>query len=214
LAFDLIRDDIGRLLNNFQPKIQSPNLLSNANRVLESGLSMTNEVTGPNGTLYFERIAPYHDSGGAIKGVMILYTDISVLLTARELQDRIDRLGIGTQLAVWEWPNTQSDSMWWSKQCFTMLGYEPDELPMLFSVWKRLLHPDDEPQIRAFGTANCPIVKNGSIRCRMRTKNGRYLSVLLRAMYGADAAEGHPRMTGSIAVVEDQPAVEGVPESI
>ncbi len=200
MAFDLIRDDVGRLLSNFLPKVNSQNLLSNANRVLESGLSMTNEITGPNGTLYCERIAPYHDSNGAIKGVMILYTDISVLLTARELQARIDRLGIGNQLAVWEWPNTRTDDMWWSPQCFTMLGYEIGELRSLFSVWRSLLHPDDEIMIKEFGTASCPIVRNGSIHCRLRMKNGQYLPVLLRAMYGADAPDGHPRMTGSIIV--------------
>ena len=200
MAFELIRDDIGRPLNNFLPKINSPNLLINAARVLQTGLAISNEVTGPKSTLYFERIAPYHDSSGGIKGVMILYTDISILLTARELQERIDRLGVGAQMAVWEWPNTQTDQMWWSHQCFTLLGYEPGEIPSLFSNWKEMLHPDDAPKINAFGTANCPIVKHGSIYCRMRKKNGEYLSVLLRAMYGADAEEGHPRMTGSIAI--------------
>lgn len=207
MAFDLIRDDVGRPLNNFQPRISSPNLLTNAARVLQTGLSVSNEVTGPNSTLYFERIAPYHDSGGGVKGVMILYTDISILLTARELQERIDRLGVGSQLAVWEWPNTQTDQMWWSTQCFTLLGYEPGEIPSHFSIWKSMLHAEDEPKINSFGTANCPIVKHGSIQCRMRKKNGEYLTVILRAMFGADADAGHPRMTGSIAVVKEAEAV-------
>ncbi len=204
MAFDLIRDDVGRLLNNFQPKIHSPNLLANAARVLESGISISSEVTGPNSTLYFERIAPYHDSSGDVKGVMILYTDISILLTARELQERIDRLGIGSQLAVWEWPNTDADQMWWSPQCYTLLGYAPGEMPALFSTWKSMLHPDDQPQINAFGTANCPIVKNGSIRCRIRKKDNSYLPVVMRAMFCVDAAGGHPRMTGSIAIVPEE----------
>ncbi len=200
MAFELIRDDIGRPLNNFQPKIQSPNLLTRAARVLETGLSVSNEVSGPQSTLYFERIAPYHDSAGGVKGVMILYTDISMLLTARELQERIDRLGIGKQLAVWEWPDTHSDQMWWSSQCFTLLGYQPGEIPSQFSVWKSMLHPEDQPTIQAVGTAKCPIVQDGKIHCRIRKKNGEYLPVLLRAMYGADGATGNPRMTGSIAI--------------
>lgn len=207
MAFDLIRDDVGRPLNNFQPKINSPNLLVNAMRVLQTGLSVSNEVTGPKATLYFERIAPYHDSSGGIKGVMILYTDISILLTARELQERIDRLGVGSQLAVWEWPNTKADDMWWSDQCFTMLGYEPGEITSHFSVWKGMIHPDDEPMLHEFGTAQCPIVRQGSINCRMRKKNGDYLPVIMRAMFGADAEAGYPRMTGSIAVVQESGTV-------
>ena len=206
IAFELIRDDIGRPLNNFHPKINSPNLLLKATRVLQTGLAISNEITGPQSTLYIERIAPYHDSGGGVKGVMILYTDISILLTARELQGRIDRLGVGSQLAVWEWPNTQTDQMWWSHQCFTLLGYEPGEIQSHFSVWKAMLHPDDEPKVNAFGTANCPIVKHGSIQCRMRKKNGEYLPVLLRAMYGADSEAGHPRMTGNIAIADVDPS--------
>ncbi len=204
IAFELIRDDVGRPLNNFLPKLHSPNLLENASRVLRSGLSMSNEVTGPQSTLYFERIAPYHDSSGAIKGIMILYTDISIMLTARELQERIERLGIGSHMAVWEWANTREDKMWWSDQCLALLGYDLQELPHLFSVWKSMIHPDDRPLINDFGTSMCPIVRNGSIQCRMRKKNGDYVSVILRAMFSADSGEGHPRMTGSICIVDEQ----------
>ncbi len=201
IAFDLIRDDIGRPLSNFQPKLQSPNLLNNSVRVWQTGLAVSNEITGPDSTLYIERIAPYHDSAGGVKGVMILYTDVTILLTTRELQERIDRLGIGSQMAVWEWPNTQVDDMWWSQKCYSMLGYSQGEIPALFSVWKGLLHPDDVSKLQEYGTPSCSIVKNGSIRCRMRKKDGEYLDVLLRAMYGADSIAGHPRMAGSVTTV-------------
>lgn len=214
VAFDLIRDDIGRPLNNFLPKLSSPQLIPNAKRVLDTGLAVSTEVTGSRGTLYFERIAPYHDSSGDVCGVMILYSDVSILLTARELQERIERLGIGSEVAVWEWPNTHEDAMWWSHDCFTMFGYSPGEIPAHFSTWKSMLHPDDAKQIESFGTANCPIVKKGSIECRLRTKDGKYLNVLLRAMFSTASELGYPRMTGSIVLldVESNPGKMSISE--
>lgn len=95
VVFELIRDDIGRPRNSFLPKVNTPNLMANLKTVLQTGISVVHEVPGPPGSLFVERIAAYHDSHGHIKGVMIIYNDVSTLLTTRELQERVRRLGIG-----------------------------------------------------------------------------------------------------------------------
>lgn len=107
-------------------------------------------------------------------------------------------------MAVWEWPDTSADEMWWSSECYSMLGYSLDELPSLFSSWKKLMHEDDSETVRAFGTAQCPIVRLGSIRCRLRHKEGHYIPVIVRVMFGSGDSSGHPRMTGSVAIDTSQ----------
>lgn len=44
---------------------------------------------------------------------------------------------------MWEW-NIPSGSTRFSPKWFTMLGYQPDELPQSYQTWACLLHPEDK----------------------------------------------------------------------
>ena len=47
-----------------------------------------------------------------------------------------------TSDGLWDW-DVPSGKTYFSPRYFTMLGYEPDELPASYETWTSLLHPDD-----------------------------------------------------------------------
>jgi PAS domain S-box-containing protein len=53
---------------------------------------------------------------------------------------------------MWDW-NLQTDEVFFTDACFTMLGYEPNEMSGKTYHWKDLVHPDDWPgAMKAFAT--------------------------------------------------------------
>lgn len=51
----------------------------------------------------------------------------------------------GANLGLWDW-NFESNETFFNDVWYTMLGYEPGELPMHLDTWKSLCHPDDLKQ--------------------------------------------------------------------
>ena len=44
---------------------------------------------------------------------------------------------------LFDW-NLQTGEVFFSPRYYTMLGYDPDELPASYDTWMQLLHPDDK----------------------------------------------------------------------
>jgi len=73
----------------------------------------------------------------------------------------------------WDW-NLDTDDLYFSPRYFTMLGYEPGELPMKLETWANLMHPDDQkiiiPKVENY-------VKNSQayeVEFRLKTKGGNW----------------------------------------
>ena len=49
----------------------------------------------------------------------------------------------GANDGLWDW-NVATGEVWYSERWQTMLGYQPGELPQLFSTWEKLVHPEDK----------------------------------------------------------------------
>jgi two-component system, sensor histidine kinase and response regulator len=80
---------------------------------------------------------------------------------------------------IWDWDLASGRTVC-NPTYFTMLGYQPDELPAdIFSRWINLIHPDDRE--RAVETAK-QTRKSGSheMEFRMRTRDGGYKWILNR----------------------------------
>jgi PAS domain S-box-containing protein len=52
----------------------------------------------------------------------------------------------GAREGMWDW-NLQTDKVYFSDTCYTMLGYEPDELLKSGRRWKDLIHPGDRIKV-------------------------------------------------------------------
>jgi len=52
----------------------------------------------------------------------------------------------GAREGMWDW-NLQTNEIYFTDTCFTMLGYNPDEFKNKGFKWQELIHPDDFPKV-------------------------------------------------------------------
>ncbi len=101
----------------------------------------------------------------------ITSTEIDALRTA---EARLTLATEASSVGLWDW-NTVDDTTYFSDLFYTMLGYEPRELPMCLPTWESLVHPDDLERayldIKRHCTGETPVYINEH---RLRTKDGAY----------------------------------------
>jgi PAS domain S-box-containing protein len=88
-----------------------------------------------------------------------------------------ERLALAIEVAevgVWElW--TETNDMYLSRHWFTMLGYEPEDLPHRYETWIGLLHPEDAGRVRNVIEQTIQAGADFSLEYRMRTRDDRWL---------------------------------------
>jgi PAS domain S-box-containing protein len=98
---------------------------------------------------------------------------------------------------VWEWNLTDGSAVF-SPQWYTMLGYEPGELPACYTTWRSLVHPEDLGAVEQCIQAHIKKNEGYSIEFRMRTKQGDWRWILSRGKFIAKDSENRPvRMVGT-----------------
>ncbi|MEA3558297.1 MAG: PAS domain-containing protein, partial [Candidatus Thermoplasmatota archaeon] len=68
---------------------------------------------------------------------------------AHDLEESEERLKLAMDAGehgFWDW-NLETDDIYFSPRYYTMLGYEPGELPMVKDTWTGLMHPEDRKTI-------------------------------------------------------------------
>ena len=81
--FNLIGKDVGRPFSDITGKIKDPDLLADAETVLETLASAEREVESAGGRWFVRRVLPYRTQDGKVNGVVITFSDVSNL---KELQ--------------------------------------------------------------------------------------------------------------------------------
>ncbi len=81
--------------------------------------------------------------------------------------------------AVWDW-RMDTGEVYFSSRWYTMLGYEPYELPQEFETWKSLLHPDDLESSERTVLQHLELAEPFEIEFRMRAKDGQWRWILDR----------------------------------
>lgn len=84
--FNLINNDVGRPFGDITGKVDDPGILEDARSVLDTLTGVSTEVRGENGNWYTRRILPYKTQQGVIDGVVITFSDVTVL---KSLQSEI-----------------------------------------------------------------------------------------------------------------------------
>ena len=82
--FNLINNDVGRPFSDITGKVKDPDLLADAETVLETLVSSECEVESESGRWFIRRILPYRTQSGKIDGIVITYAEISDLKTLQE----------------------------------------------------------------------------------------------------------------------------------
>lgn len=96
--------------------------------------------------------------------------------------------------ALVEWDLT-TGHIYWSPRFFTMLGYEPGEMPPTYGTWQGLLHPEDRRTV----TENIDRVIEGhqdvfELEFRLRTRDGGYRWVWTRARSVGRGPDNKPEL--------------------
>ena len=60
----------------------------------------------------------------------------------KNAEERLSLAVKAASIGLWDW-DVSTNRVWFSDTFYTMLGYEPGELPMSLKTWKELCEPDD-----------------------------------------------------------------------
>ncbi len=149
----------------------------------------------------WERGRGIDDQQGNLQAIEGFISDISERKEAAEkLRKSEERLSLAlkaSNVGVWDW-NLATGEVLFSPGYFTMLGYQPGELPASFDTWINLLHPEDRndvlPQIEQ-------LVETGEsfqLEFRLIGRNGRPVQILSRGESVEFDDQGRPtRMIGT-----------------
>ncbi len=92
-----------------------------------------------------------------------------------------------------------------SPQCYTMLGYEPDEFPVTMDVWINMLHPADRERTLASMNSCIEAGEPFSLEFRLKTKNNCWLWILCRGHVVEWDKAGKPmRITGTNTNIDNR----------
>ena len=152
-------------------------------------------------------------SEGKPKQILGSATDISdrkrVEEALRQSEERFQLAIEGSGLGLWDW-HISTGEIYLSPQWKTMLGYNVEEIENSFSVWERLVHPEDLPHalqaINDHFTGRSPVYE---AEYRMLSKTGEWKWMLGRGKLMEQDESGTPvRMTGTNKDVTDRKRAE------
>jgi PAS domain S-box-containing protein len=106
---------------------------------------------------------------------------------------------------VWDW-DIRTNNVKYSPRWFSMLGYEPDELPHVVSTFETLIYEDDKERVSKYleQYLNGEVTEY-STRIRFRCKNGTIKWVLSRGRIIEKTQDGMPlRMLGTHVDIDEQ----------
>jgi PAS domain S-box-containing protein len=108
----------------------------------------------------------------------------------RESEERFRYAMEATSDGLWDW-DTRTGKVSYSSNYMKILGYEPDEFPMIVQSWQNLIHPEDYEAVLKI---NNDCVENRvqifEIEYRMLTKSGDWKWILSRAKAVTRDSEG------------------------
>ncbi|HWB00401.1 MAG TPA: ATP-binding protein [Pirellulales bacterium] len=81
---EVVPSDVGRSLQDLARKFEDPELMDDAQRVLEKVVPLEKETKGNSGRWYMRRVLPYRTTDDRIGGVVITFVDI----TARKIAEQ------------------------------------------------------------------------------------------------------------------------------
>jgi len=130
--------------------------------------------------------------------------------TFKIASDNLSSLAMeATNDGIWVWHIPSGDA-YFSDRYYTMLEYEPNELPASYETWANLLHPDDLKKTEEHIQKSLENYKEGyQVEFRMRSKSEQWLWILGRGKVVERRDDGAPiLMVGSHENIDDRKRTE------
>ncbi len=201
-------DTIGKTVKAMLPQIE-PYWIETYGRVALTGESVHFENFTGELEKYYE-VTAYSPVHGQFATLVLDITerknaDAALHKSEERLRLTLDAINDG----FWDW-NIATGEVIFSPRWYTMIGYEPDELPGTYATWRSLIHPEDlsiaEQKIRD----NINQKSEGyEVEIRMRTKEGAYKWILTRGKVVLEDAQGIPiRMVGTHTDISERKNIQ------
>jgi PAS domain S-box-containing protein len=157
-------------------------------------------------------LKPVIDDTGKVDLIIAEGRDITERKRAeKETQKSDERLKLALDSvsdAIWDW-RVDTGEVYFSSRWFTMLGYEPYELPQKYETWKSLLHPEDRASVEPWVLRHVESGKPFELEFRMRAKDNQWRWILARGkMVEQDADGKSSRMLGTHMDITDRKIME------
>lgn len=128
----------------------------------------------------------------------------------RESEERFRLTMEATSDGLWDW-NIKKHTTFFSPHWYTMLGYEPGEMPASHATWRALVHPEDLGPAERKMKDHIRTHVGYSVEVRMRTKPGGWRWILSRGRVVEQDKEGNPvRVIGTHTDITDRKVAEEV----
>jgi PAS domain S-box-containing protein len=109
---------------------------------------------------------------------------------------------------IWDW-NIPAGTAFFSPHWYTMIGYEPGEMPGTYATWRSLIHPDDLPATEKKIQDSICNNEGYLVEFRMMTKQGDWKWILSRGMVVERDRDANPvRMVGTHTDITEWRRVE------
>ena len=169
-------------------------------------------------TIYLELYAFALMEGDTVVGTRSYMWDVTDRRTAEialwQSEERFHLAVRGSNDGLWDWPDMNSDKLWWAPRTFEILGYEAGEFQPTDSVFAEMFHPDDKERGRQMLRDHLRDRKIYDMEHRLRMKSGEYRWFLTRGQALWDSMGRPVRMAGSIRdITSVKQAEEALQES-
>ncbi|MBN1332643.1 MAG: sensor domain-containing diguanylate cyclase [Synergistales bacterium] len=116
----------------------------------------------------------------------------------RKSEERFHLALEATNDGIWDW-EIRTGRVYFSPSYYSMLGYEPYELPQSYHTWEGLLHPDERESVKERIFKHIENKDQGyEIEFRLKTREGGWLWVLSRGKVVERDKDGSPlRLVGT-----------------
>ncbi len=144
---------------------------------------------------------PIPDTDGAIKEVVVNFTDVTDLKQAKQAlaksEERLRLVLQGSTDAPFDCDLVAGET-YYSPRWWEMLGYENAEFPVTADLWRRFLHPDERQGVEArFEDILRSAQESYELEYRLRHRLGHYVPVLSRGFIQRDADGRALRVSGT-----------------
>ena len=144
-------------------------------------------------------LSPVFGDDGAVTSILSEGRDVTDIVSAqqalRTLEDRLAVAANTANLGLWDVDLRTGDS-WHNDRCWTMLGYEPHEVPRGRDHWLSMLHPDDLAPTIALMRQRSDVAGDFRAEYRMRAKDGSWRWIHCCGRTDTGARNNEKRMAG------------------
>jgi len=147
-------------------------------------------------------IFPKLDDDGNVEYVVCSGEDITDYRNSeekfRQSKKRLDLAMEATSDALWDW-DLVTNKAFFNRCFYTMLGYEPYELPQSFDTWETLIHPEDKNTIiKKVNEYIQNKIDSFEVEYRLKAKQGGWRWIMARGKVVERDESGTPvRMIGT-----------------